>query len=151
MKLRAPLLALLGGLSLAGCPSGGSVAGVLVVANVEVSPGISDLTVGATQPMAATPKTSSGIVVPGRGVGWSTTDASIATVSATGVVTAVAVGGPVRIRATVDGVSGDGIVTVRPVPVDHVTIDPPEAGILVNGSVQLVAKARDPAGLELPS
>jgi len=48
--------------ALVGCPSGDSgIGNVLVVANVEVAPGNSDLTVGTTRQLSATPKTSSGI------------------------------------------------------------------------------------------
>jgi Big-like domain-containing protein len=129
---------------LMGCPGGeGGVGGVLVVASVEVTPSIVDVVFGTTQQLTAVPKTSSGIAVQGRTPTWSTTDAAIATVSTSGLVTPQTVGGPVRIRATVDGVSGDAVITVRPVPVDHVTVEPPSANVLVQGQVLLTAKAFD--------
>ncbi|HTL06124.1 MAG TPA: Ig-like domain-containing protein, partial [Gemmatimonadales bacterium] len=142
MKQRA-LLTLAGVAALlTGCPgSDGGVSGLLVVASVDVSPNIVDVIQGQTQQLLATPKTSSGIAVTGRATTWSTTDGAIATVSGGGLVTALAVGGPVRIRATVDGVTGDAVITVRPVPVDHVTVLPPSANVLVQGQVLLSAKA----------
>ncbi|HEV8151147.1 MAG TPA: Ig-like domain-containing protein, partial [Gemmatimonadales bacterium] len=144
MKLRTTALALASALLSLGCPGNeGGVGGVLVVANVEVAPGIANVILGQTQQLTATAKTASGIAVSGRTVSWSSSDQSVATVSSAGMVTGIAVGGPVRIRATVDGITGDAVVTVRPVPVDHVTVEPAIAGVLVNGSVQLTATAFD--------
>src|SRR5438876_3649459 len=104
MKLRLiPLALLAASLSLA-CPAGeGGVGGVLVVANVEVAPGITELVLGQTQQLTVTAKTASGIAISGRAVSWSSTNQAIATVSSSGMVTGQAIGGPVRIRATIDG------------------------------------------------
>ncbi len=150
MNLRSALSGLLAITLALSCKGGdGGVAGVLVVASVDVQPGITDVVVGLTRQLAATPKTSSGIIVPGRSVAWSSTDPLIASVSATGLVSGAALGGPVRIRATVDGVVGDALITVRPVPVDRVTVTPASAPVLVGGSVQLTAAAFDAAGAQL--
>ena len=125
------------------------VASVLVVASVDVQPGITDVVVGQTRQLSAIPKTSSGISVPGRSVVWSSTDPLIASVSSSGLVQGVALGGPVRIRATVDGAVGDALVTVRSVPVDRVTVTPASSPVLVAGSVQLTATAFDAVGNQL--
>ncbi|HEU5218113.1 MAG TPA: Ig-like domain-containing protein, partial [Gemmatimonadales bacterium] len=127
----------------------GGVANVLVVATVDVAPGIWSVVVGNTTTLAATAKTASGLVVPGRAVTWSSLNATIASVSSGGVVTGNTVGGPVTIRATVDGVPGDALITVNAVPVSSVTVSPPTNPLVAGGSVQLTATARDAAGAPL--
>ena len=132
------------------CKSGdGGVAGVLVVSRVDVEPGITQVILGQSLQLSATPRTASGIAVPGRSTAWSSSDPLVATVSNTGMVNGVALGGPVRIRATVDGVVGDALVTVRSVPVDRVTVTPPNSGVLVGAGVQLTASAFDAQGTPL--
>ncbi|HLG07000.1 MAG TPA: Ig-like domain-containing protein, partial [Gemmatimonadales bacterium] len=145
MRLRAPLAALAAATLSLGCPSEGGVTNVLVVAVVEVTPGIRELILGESLQLAAVPKTASGITVTGRALTWSSTDQSVASVSANGNVTAMGVGGPVRIRATVDGITGDAIITVRPVPVDHVTVSPTDANLLVGATRLYAATAFDAA------
>jgi len=82
------------------------------VASVVVSPSTASVSVGYTVPLTATTKDAGGNVLTGRTVTWTTSNAAIATVSATGVVTGVAAGGPVTITATSEGQSGTAAVTV---------------------------------------
>ncbi|MGQ0701723.1 MAG: Ig-like domain-containing protein, partial [Gemmatimonadales bacterium] len=149
MKLRAPLAALVAAVSTLGCPSEGGVSNVLVVAVVEVAPDIREIVQGETLQLSATPKTASGITVTGRTTSWSSTDPQVATVSSSGLVTGVNVGGPVRIRATVDGITGDAVITVRPVPVNSVAVDPQELNLLRGASRQFAATAFDANGNQL--
>jgi hypothetical protein len=86
---------------------------VLVVAQVEITPADVAIEMGDTRQLQAIPKTSSGTPVPNRQVTWSSNDLGIATVSASGMVTAVALGGT-RINATVDGVQGSVQVEITP-------------------------------------
>jgi adhesin/invasin len=150
MKLRARLVA---GIALAisiGCStSDNGVADVLLVASVEVTPASSDVFLGATRQLEATPKTSGGVTVPGRTVVWSSSNPSIASVSSSGLVKGEGLGGPVVIRATVDEVIGEAQVTVRLVPVDHVVITPSQTGILVGQTLSLNAIALDASGRPL--
>jgi uncharacterized protein YjdB len=122
-RLALACVALLAAAAL-GCSTGGPSTGsnVLVVSQVEISPAGASLILGQTEQFTATPKTSSGTAVSGRSVRWASANATVATVSTTGLVTAVAVGGPVNITATVDGVSAGVPVTVSPVPVASVTV-----------------------------
>jgi uncharacterized protein YjdB len=62
------------------------------VASVEVAPASATLTVGATRAFGATPRTGDGGAITGRTVAWSSSAPGVATVSATGVVTAVSPG-----------------------------------------------------------
>src|SRR5207244_2895199 len=84
-----------------------SVPCAIPVASVSVSG-------GQTAQLTATPKDANGNPLIGRGVTWSTTNGSVATVSATGLVTATGAGSA-TITATSEGKSGTASVTVTPV------------------------------------
>src|SRR3989441_1042335 len=89
----------------------------IAVASVEVTPPAATALVGATVQLAATPKDAAGNPLTGRAVAWQTSDATIATVDATGLVTGKAAGGPVTVTATSEGKNGTSAVTITPVPV----------------------------------
>ncbi len=85
------------------------------VATVEVTPNNGNfVAVGGTLQFTATVKAADGSVLVGRPVTWTTSNAAVATVSATGLVTGVAPG-TATITATSEGVSGTATVTVTPV------------------------------------
>src|SRR5882762_2995554 len=86
------------------------------VASVTLSPAAASLTVGATTQLTATPKDANGTALSGRVVTWATSNAAVATVSASGSVTGVATGSA-TITATSDGQSGTAAMTVTNVPV----------------------------------
>ena len=132
------------------CGKSEGVADVLLVASVEVAPSSGNLVLGGTAQLTATAKTASGLVVPGRAVAWSSSNAAAVSVAQDGTITAHALGGPVRITATVDGVSGDAQITVQPFPIARIEIAPQTAGVLVGGSTELVATAYDAQGQPLP-
>lgn len=81
------------------------------VANVTVSLGATSVAVGATTQATAVATDAGGATINGRTVTWSSSDANIATVSATGVVSGVAQGSA-TITATIDGKTGNAVVTV---------------------------------------
>src|SRR3989440_9955896 len=62
------------------------------VASVTVSPAVASIALGQTVQLTATPRDSQGNGLAGRVGGWATSDASGATISGSGVVTAGAVG-----------------------------------------------------------
>jgi len=76
----------------------------------------SSLIIGASTPATATLKDARGNVLVGRTIVWTTTNAAVASVAETGLVTGVSAGGPVMITATSEGMSGGAQVTVTPVP-----------------------------------
>src|SRR6266581_6444063 len=81
------------------------------LASVTVSPAVASVALGQTVQLTATPRDSQGNGLAGRVVAWSTSDASVATVSGSGLVTAVAVGGA-TITATSEGKSAGAAITV---------------------------------------
>ncbi len=117
MRRRSRILALttaaVAAVLLAACSSSGPT-GTGAVAKVVVGPDSTKATVGQTVHLSATPKDASGKTVTGASVTWHSSDTSIATVDANGVVTAK-LAGSVTITASSDAVSGTAkIVVVHP-------------------------------------
>ena len=133
-------------LALAACKQTDSVADVLLVARVDVTPPTAALGLQEELQLEATPKTSGGLPLPAREVSWSSSAPTIVSVSATGLVRALAVGGPVTIRATVEGIDGQAAVSVTPAPVDHITVLPVQSNVPLGGTSHLNATAYDAAG-----
>jgi hypothetical protein len=119
--------------------------GLSPVASVTVTPATASLVVGQTVQLSAVPKDSAGTTLVGRTVTWTSSNASVATISGSGLVTARAAGGA-TVTATSEGKIGTATITVALVPVASVAISPAVASILPGGTVQLVATLRDSSG-----
>ena len=85
------------------------------VASVAVSPTSANIAVSSSLGLTATTYDKAGKVLTGRLISWTTSDGSVATVSASGLVTAVAPGNA-TVTATSEGVSGTAAVTVIAIP-----------------------------------
>jgi uncharacterized protein YjdB len=113
-----------------------------VAATVEVTPDTATLeSIGETVQMTAVASDANGNTIADKTFTWTSSDDSVATVSDSGLVTAVATGSA-TITATVDGVSGTVLLTVAQV-VASVEVTPSENPMLVGQTVQLMASARD--------
>ena len=118
------------------------------MASVDMNPGEVQLQIGQTTTITATPKSADGTALTGRSVTWTSSKTSVATVDASGLVTAKAAGSAL-IQAKSEGVTGTALVTVADVPVSSVVVSPDTATILVGQSQQLSAKTLDAGGGEL--
>ena len=87
----------------------------VLVASVAVALASSTLNTGQTTQATATTRDSSGNVLTGRAIAWTTNNSSVATVSGAGLVTAVA-SGSALIVATSEGKSGNAPLTVQSTP-----------------------------------
>ncbi|HEY2851620.1 MAG TPA: Ig-like domain-containing protein [Gemmatimonadaceae bacterium] len=116
------------------------------VANVAIQPSSAGVDVGKTLQLGAMLTDASGSVLSGRQVTWSTSSASIATVSSGGLVSGIGAG-TATITATSEGKSGTASITVNvpPAPVATVTVSPAPASVTVGQSIQLQATLRDSA------
>ncbi|HEY6060242.1 MAG TPA: Ig-like domain-containing protein, partial [Gemmatimonadales bacterium] len=85
------------------------------VASVDVSPASASVQVADALRLTAIPRDAAGNPLTGRVVTWSTTDATIAPVDATGLVTG-ARAGAATVTATVEGLSAAASVTVTALP-----------------------------------
>lgn len=136
----------------AACDSSSAPERPAPVASVAVMSPAQTLMVGEAMTLIATPKSADGEPLQ-RSVVWSSQDEQIATVSTTGVVTAVAPG-LVNIVATSEGRSGATQLRIAvnpPAPVAEVRLSvDDEVRLEWNGSARLAAIAVDSLGAELP-
>jgi uncharacterized protein YjdB len=116
------------------------------VGSVTVQPASPSLTAGQTTTLTATVTDANGTVVTDRVVTWSSSNNAVATVSATGVVTAIAAGTAVIAAMTSEGKGGSATITVTPLPVGSVAIEPTSVTLLPGASTTLTATVRDAAG-----
>ena len=112
---------------------------------MQVSPASATLLVGQPQQLAAATLSAAGAPLTGRAVVWSASDGTVATVTASGLLTAVAAG-TTTITATSEGRAGSAAITVLPVPVASVVVSPATAVLLVGQTLQLAAATRDSVG-----
>src|SRR2546426_752230 len=114
------------------------------VASVAVAPASASVAVSGTVQLAATMKDAVGNVLTGRVVTWTSGTPTVATVSATGLVTGVSAG-PATVTAASEGKTGSSAITVNAV-VASVTVTPASASVAVGGTVQLAATPKDASG-----
>ena len=123
------------------------------VASITVSLAASTVTAGATTKATAVLKDASNTVLTGRAVVWSSSNAAIATVDASGVVTAIGAG-QTAITATAEGKSGSATVNVvastTVASVASVTLSV-ASSVQVGSSVQATATAKDASGNVVPN
>ncbi|MBL0939039.1 MAG: Ig-like domain-containing protein [Gemmatimonadaceae bacterium] len=122
----------------------------VTVASIAITPSTASIVVGATTTLAAEARSAQGAVLSGRTITWASSATTIATVSASGVVTGVAAGSA-RISATSEGRSADVEVTVTApvIPVAAVAVTPTTASIAIGATTTLAAEARDAQGAVL--
>ncbi|MDE2751723.1 MAG: Ig-like domain-containing protein, partial [Gemmatimonadota bacterium] len=113
---------------------------------VTVSPATAQLTaLGATVQLSAEVRDQNGQVIAGATVTWASNAATVATVSVSGLVTAVA-NGSATITATAGSASGNATVTVAQ-EASNVAVTPAETTIAALGdTVRLAAEALDANG-----
>jgi trimeric autotransporter adhesin len=129
-----------------GVSGSGTVTVALVpVGSVTVAPSTASVVSGSTSTFTATVKDANGTVVTGRSITWTSSNPAVATVTASGVATGLAVG-TTTITATSEAKSGTATLTVTAGPIASVQVSPPSASVKVNETVQLTATAVDAHG-----
>jgi hypothetical protein len=84
---------------------------VPAVASIQLTPSQASLSPGGTIQLTATLRDASGVLVSGRTPAWTSSISSVATVSGSGLVTAVGLGST-TITAMVDGASATAVISV---------------------------------------
>jgi plastocyanin len=110
----------------ASCGGGDPTAPDTTVAVVSIT-GSSTIAPGSTSQLTAIPRNAAGTAITGLTATWSSSANSVATVSGTGLVSAVAIGSA-TISANVGGVIGTRLITVQTITVS------PSATVTVQGS-----------------
>src|SRR2546423_2808507 len=104
--------------------------------------GASPLLVGGSEQLTATLTAADGRVLSNRVITWASSDATVATISQTGNVTALKAG-TTTISAAAGGKTSSVLLTVNAVRVASVTVSAPTTPMLVGGTQQLTAVTRD--------
>jgi uncharacterized protein YjdB len=134
-------------------PAGPVVPTTPVVVNVGVSPSTAAIEIGATVSLSGAPHDAIGSLLNSI-ISWTSTNAAVATVSSTGVVTGVSAG-TVTILATAGGISGSATITVNaaqpaqpapPAAVASISISPTSLSLVTGAAGQLSATPRDASG-----
>lgn len=116
----------------------------VAVASVSVALGSGSLGVGATTQASATVRDASGNVLAGRAVVWTSSTLDMATVSSSGVITAVGVGS-VTITATSEGRNGTATLVVTPGPPASITVTLGATSLAIGATTQATATVKDAA------
>jgi uncharacterized protein YjdB len=132
----------------ASCSGGTSEPVTPPVSQIVLSPLTPSVVAGENVTLTAQLKDAAGNAVTGQGVAWTTSDASIATVSG-GVVTGRKAGAA-TVTATSGTASANTTVTVL-ATIAQVVVTPSPADVVINQTVQLTATLRDAAGAEIPA
>jgi uncharacterized protein YjdB len=91
-----------------------------------------DLVAGATVQLIPILQDANFNVLTGRTTTWSSSDTTIVSISPTGMLRAIAAGGPVTITAVCEGKMGTERVTVAPVPASFLTVRTVTTGVDVD-------------------
>jgi len=118
------------------------------VARIDVTPATLSLANGETGVLSATAKDANGAVLEGRAITWISNHPAVATVTAAGVVTAVAEG-VAQIDASSEGQYGTANIIVTRVPVARVEITPATMSLVEGQTGALSASIYDANGAML--
>ncbi len=127
----------------------GFVVAPIPVNRVVVAPGSATIKAATSTQLSATPQDSAGNTLFDRVVTWSSSDTTVATVSASGLVSGVRAGSAV-ITATIEGKAGQAQLTITAPAVASIDISPASSRVTEGRSTQLTATARDANGRAIP-
>ena len=119
------------------------------VAAIVVQPATPTLAINAQLPLQALVQNEAGELVPDASVTWTVQDSTVASVSAAGVVTGLALG-TTQVAANARGKSGIATVTVQRIPVASVVVLPERVSAGIKSTTRLTAVAYDAGQNELP-
>lgn len=144
------LVSLILAAAIGGCGGGGDVVGNVNVdtrvTSIRIEPATATVMASQQVTLNATALNAAGTVVVGQPFTWTSSASTIASVNASGIVTAVAPG-VVTISASAAGITGHASLTVTPdTIVAGVTLSANTATLAVGGTLTLGATARNAAG-----
>lgn len=118
------------------------------VGSIIVSPSQASVVIGGSVQLTTQLTDANGNLLTGRAVQFVSSNAAVATVSASGLVTGVAAGAT-TLTVTSEGKTSTVNVQVSPVPVASVRLDPATSDLTIGGTVRLSATALDGDGRTL--
>jgi trimeric autotransporter adhesin len=138
-------LAAMGASAALACWTGDDVAGAPTVDATLVTPQAMSLELGSTGQLQAIALDNTFAAIAGKQASWQSGTPAVASVDPDGTVHALALGVS-EITASIDGKQATATVTVIPVSVATVTIDPPAPTVAVAFTTPLTAVTKDAAG-----
>ena len=142
--LRAALATLVA----AGCDSSGP-GGPAPVEEIVITAPAASPSAGSALALRATTRDARGAVLTGRTVTWTSGSTAIATIDATGLLSALT-DGATTVTATSEGRKASLVVVVVPMPVATVQLSPSSATVIAGSVVQLAAVTLGLGGAVLP-
>ena len=115
------------------------------VGSVTISPSSAALVPTQVLSLSVEVRDENKSLVTDRAIAFTSSNPAVATVSTTGVVTAVTPGSA-TITATSEGKTGTAAISVVPMPVGSVTVSPATANVVAGQAVTLSATVRDTSG-----
>ncbi|MEP6834736.1 MAG: Ig-like domain-containing protein [Gemmatimonas sp.] len=115
------------------------------VATIEISPALDTVVVGQTTQLTAVPRDAIGTPLPDRPVAWSSSNAAIASVSASGLVVG-AQAGAVTITGTSEGKTSTSRIVVNARPVSSIIVSPAQIALVAGQSIKLTIQITDDNG-----
>jgi uncharacterized protein YjdB len=122
---------------------------VIRVTAISVSPSTVSLYPGSTSPLSAIAKDSVNQAVTGQSISWTSSNTKVATVSASGIVTAIAIGSAVisaQVGTSAGTVTGTANISVVQAPVTAVSVSPKTVSTTIGAKSQLTATATTASG-----
>ena len=116
------------------------------VASLVVAPSTATLTIGGTVALQAVAYDANGQGLSGRSVIWASSAPQVATVDASGTVTAAAVAGTATVTGTCEGKTASATISVTLVPIASVSVAPGSATLTVGQTASFSAIATDANG-----
>jgi hypothetical protein len=111
-----------------------------------IAPDSGSIIVGGAQQFTVKVYDPNGILVNGIALTWKSTDQTVATVNATGLVTALAPGDTVITASSQTMISNSVQVRVTPGPIASIALFPSQAAVDLGGQLQFTAIAKDSLG-----
>ena len=119
---------------------------VPVATSIDIVPDSASVPLNATAKLTATVKDQLGVALKTQpSITWSSVQPALASVTAAGVVTGLAVG-TATVKATAGSLVASAPIKVTQVPVASVTVTPAPATVAVDDTLALAAKAYDASG-----
>ena len=120
------------------------------VARVIVRASVTDLRVDERLRLETDVEDARGTALSGRPLNWTSSDPSVASVSAAGDLVGVAPGTATLTATSIDGPAGSVVITVRARPAAAIALSAPPEQVLAGDAFRLTARMRDERGRELP-
>ena len=119
-----------------------------LASSVTLTPSSTSITTGSSVQLISQITDPAGNLLIGRPISFTSDNNAVATVNATGLVTAIAPGSA-RITATSEGKVGTANIIVTPLPVGSVLVGPPTANVFAGATTQLTAQPLSAGGAVL--